>query len=128
MAPRILKRFIWASLIPHLGPRGTLNNPKQLPKRPDGEAEGPRKPPKPIWKRISAYFPTLEPSKTSISPRRGLYFRKTKVGDLKMLFRVFGGSLWLLFGAPGGVLGALLVLLGAPGGTPTSPNFSFGHP
>ena len=76
----------------------------------------------------STYFPTLPFSKTLISLRRGLDFRKTKVGDLKMLFRVFGGSLWLLFGAPGGVLGALLVLLGAPGGTPTSPNFSFGHP
>ena len=58
----------------------------------------------------------------------GVDFRKTKVGDLMMLFRVFGGSLWLLFGAPGDVLGALLVLLGAPGGTPTSPNFSFGNP
>ena len=58
----------------------------------------------------------------------GLDFRKIKVWDLVMLFRVFGGSLGLLFGAPGGVLGALLVLLGAPGGTPTSPNFSFGHP
>ena len=57
-----------------------------------------------------------------------LDFQKIKVWDLVMLFRVFGGSLGLLFGAPGGVLGALLVLLGAPGGTPTSPNFSFGSP
>ena len=39
-----------------------------------------------------------------------------------MLFEMFGGSLGLLFGAPGGLLGALLVLLGAPGGTPNSQN------
>ena len=45
-----------------------------------------------------------------------------------MLFKVFGGSLGLLFGAPGGFLGALLVLLGAPGGTPDFQNFLFGHP
>ena len=82
----------------------------------------------PSWCRFLPSKRPLRPSKTLISLRRGLDFRKTKVGDLKMLFRVFGGSLWLLFGAPGGVLGALLVLLGAPGGTPTSPNFSFGHP
>ena len=45
-----------------------------------------------------------------------------------MLFKVFGGSLGLFFGAPGGLLGALLVLLGAPGGTPNSQNFLFGNP
>ena len=43
-----------------------------------------------------------------------------------MLFKVFGGSLGLLFGAPGGLLGALLVLLGVPGGTPNSENVLFG--
>ena len=43
-----------------------------------------------------------------------------------MLFIMFGGSLGLLFGAPGGLLGALLVLLGAPGGTPNSQNILFG--
>ena len=63
-----------------------------------------------------------------ISPQRELDFRKIEVWELNMLFKVFWGSLGLLFGAPGGVLGALLVLLGAPGGTPTSPNFSFGNP
>ena len=40
-----------------------------------------------------------------------------------MLFRVFGGALGLLFGAPGGVLGALLVLLRAFGGTLHARNF-----
>ena len=45
-----------------------------------------------------------------------------------MLFKVFGGSLGLLFGAPGGFLGTLLVFLGAPGGTPTSQNVLFGDP
>ena len=41
--PDISKLFIWAPLSPHLGPRGALNNPKLLPKRPHGEAEGPTK-------------------------------------------------------------------------------------
>ena len=45
-----------------------------------------------------------------------------------MPFKVFGGSLGLLFGAPGGVFGVLLALLGAPGGTPNSQNVLFGHP
>ena len=57
--PEFSKRFIWAPLSPHLGPRGALNNPKLLPKRPHGEAEGPTKPPKPIWTRIWTYFPTI---------------------------------------------------------------------
>ena len=35
-----------------------------------------------------------------------------------MLFKVFGGSLGLMFGAPGDLLGALLVLLGCLDGTP----------
>ena len=45
-----------------------------------------------------------------------------------MLFKVFGGFLRLLFGAPGGLLGALLVFLGAPGGTPNFQNVLFGDP
>ena len=57
--PEFPKRFIWAPLSFHLGPRGALNNPKLLPKRPHGEAEGPTKPPKPIWKRIWIYFPAI---------------------------------------------------------------------
>ena len=57
--PDISKLFIWAPLSPHLGPRGALNNPKLLPKRPHGEAEGPTKPPNPIWTRISTYFPAI---------------------------------------------------------------------
>ena len=35
-----------------------------------------------------------------------------------MPFKGFGGSLGLLFGAPGGLLGALLVLLGRLDGSP----------
>ena len=50
--PDISKLFIWAPLSPHLGPRGALNSPKELPRRPHGEADGPTKPPKPIWRRI----------------------------------------------------------------------------
>ena len=71
---------------------------------------------------------TLPPSKTLISPRRELDFRKIKFGDLKMPFKVFWGSLGLLFGAPGGLLGALLVLLGRLDGTPNVSNVLFGHP
>ena len=41
------------------------------------------------------------------------FFEKIKVSDLKMLFKVFWGSLGLLCGAPGGFSGALLVLLGS---------------
>ena len=57
--PEFSKLFIWAPLSPHLAPRGALNNPKQLPKRPHGEAEGPTKPPNPIWTCISTYFPAI---------------------------------------------------------------------
>ena len=57
--PEFLKHFIWEPLRSHLGPRGALNNPKLLPKRPHGEAEGPTKPPNPIWTRISTYFPAI---------------------------------------------------------------------
>ena len=64
VAPRISKAFLGDPLGPHLGPRGASKSPTQLPKRPHGEAEGPTKPPTPIWKRISAYLPTLPPSKT----------------------------------------------------------------
>ena len=45
-----------------------------------------------------------------------------------MPFKVFGGSLGLLFGVPGGLLGALLVLLGRLDGTPNVSNVLFGHP
>ena len=45
-----------------------------------------------------------------------------------MLFKVFGGSLGLLFGAPGGLLGALLVLFGRLDGSPNVSNVFFGHP
>ena len=43
-----------------------------------------------------------------------------------MPFKVFGGSLGLLFGAPGGLLGALLVLLGRLDGTPNVSNIYLG--
>ena len=45
-----------------------------------------------------------------------------------MLFKMFGGSLGLLFGVPGGLFGVLVALFGAPGGTPNSQNVSLGHP
>ena len=45
-----------------------------------------------------------------------------------MLFKVSWGSLGLLFGAPGALLGALLVLLGRLDGTPNVSNVLFGHP
>ena len=43
---------------------------------------------------------------------RELDFRKIKVWDLKMLFRMFWGSLGLILGALGGLLRALFALLG----------------
>ena len=70
----------------------------------------------------------LRPSKTLISLRRGLDSRKIKVWDLRMPSKVFWGILGLLFGAPGGLLGALLVLLGRLDGTPNVSNILFGHP
>ena len=42
--------------------------------------------------------------------------------------KMFWGTLGLLFGAPGGLLGALLVLLGRLDGTPNVSNILFGHP
>ena len=71
---------------------------------------------------------TLRPLKTLVLCIRELGCRKTKVWDLKMPFKVFWGSLGLLFGAPGGLLGALLVLLGRLDGTPNVSNVLFGHP
>ena len=71
---------------------------------------------------------TLRHSKTLISPRRELEFRKIKVWDLKMLLMVFWGSLGLVLVALGGFLGALLVLLRALGGTLNFQNFLFGLP
>ena len=53
--PEFAKNFIWVPLSHHFAPRGTLDKPKQLPKRPHGEADGPTKPPRPIWKRILIY-------------------------------------------------------------------------
>ena len=57
--PEFSKLFIWAPLSPHLGTRGALNDPKLLPERPHGEAEGPTRPPKPIWQRTSTYSPAI---------------------------------------------------------------------
>ena len=54
--PEFSKLFIWAPLSPHLGPRGASNSPKRLPRRPHGEADGPTKPPRLIWRRIWTYF------------------------------------------------------------------------
>ena len=48
--------FLGAPLSPHLGPRGASNSPKRLPRRPHGEADGPTKPPRLIWRRIWTYF------------------------------------------------------------------------
>ena len=73
-----LKWFMWVPLSHHLGTREALNNPKQPPKRPDGEAEGPTKPPMPVWTRISTCCPTLPLSKTLIPLRRELDFSKIK--------------------------------------------------
>ena len=44
-----------------------------------------------------------------------------------MLFKVFGGSLGLLFGAPGGLLGAFFVLFGRLDGSLNFWNLLFGH-
>ena len=54
--PEFSKLLFWAPLSPHLGPRGASNSPKRLPRRPHGEANGPTKPPRLIWRRIWTYF------------------------------------------------------------------------
>ena len=54
--PEFSKLFMLAPLSPHLGPRGASNSPKRLSRRPYGEADGPTKPPRLIWRRISTYF------------------------------------------------------------------------
>ena len=54
--------LIWAPLRPHLGSRGALNSPQQLRRRPHGEADGPTKPPRPIWTCIlTLCLPILQP-------------------------------------------------------------------
>ena len=59
------KLLSWAPLSPHPGSRGALNSPQQLPRRPHGEADGPTKPPKLIWKRISIYFLMISEPKSA---------------------------------------------------------------
>ena len=54
--PEFSKLFRWPPLSPHLGPQGASNSPQELPRRPHGEADGPTKPPRPIWRRFWAYF------------------------------------------------------------------------
>merc|ERR1712078_527936 len=54
--PEFSKLLFGAPLSPHLGPRGASNSPKRLPRRPHGEANGPTKPPRLIWRRIWIYF------------------------------------------------------------------------
>ena len=56
---RFSKLFMWEPLNPDLGPQGALNSPKQLPRDPPGEANGPMKPPNPIRKRIWTCFPKI---------------------------------------------------------------------
>ena len=48
-----------APLSTHLGSQGALNSPKQLPRRPQCEPNGPMKPPSPIRKRIWTYLPEI---------------------------------------------------------------------
>ena len=63
--PEFSKLFFWAPLSPHLGPRGASNSPKRLLRPPHGEADGPTKPPRPIWRRIWTYFlMILDPKST----------------------------------------------------------------
>ena len=54
--PEFSKLLFGAPLSPHLGPRGASNSPKRLPRRPHGEADGPTKPPRLIWRRSWTYF------------------------------------------------------------------------
>ena len=53
------KLLFLAPLSPHLGSQGALNTPKQFPRRPHGETDGPTKLPRPIWRRISTSFPSV---------------------------------------------------------------------
>ena len=59
--------------------------------------------------------PTLTNLEFALAAAR---FLKNQGFGFKMLFRVFWGSLGLLFGAPGSFSGALLVLLGRLDGSP----------
>ena len=56
----------------HLGHRGASNIPKRLPRRPHGEADGPTKPPRLIWKRIWTYFPLVLDLKSKKKKARGI--------------------------------------------------------
>ena len=69
------KLFIWAPLSPHLGPRGASNSPKRLLRPPHGEADGPTKPPRLIWRRRWTYFlMILDPKSTK---KRKLFKKKS---------------------------------------------------
>ena len=55
----VSKLFIWGLMTFHLGAREALNGPKQLPRRLHGEADGPMKPPRLIWRRTWTNFPEM---------------------------------------------------------------------
>ena len=69
------------------------------------------------WCRFWALKLTLRPSKTLISLRLELDFRKIKVWDLKMLLMVFWGSLGLVLGPLGGLLGVSWATCGGSWGS-----------
>ena len=53
------KVLSWAPLSPHPGSRGALPSPRQVHRRPQGEADGPTKPPRPIWTCILTLCPSI---------------------------------------------------------------------
>ena len=68
--PAFSKLLFGAPLNPHLAPRGASNRPKRLPRRPHGEANGPTKPPRLIWRRIWTYFPLILDPKSKKKSKR----------------------------------------------------------
>ena len=69
--PNSKKGFLRAPMSPDPDPRGTLNSPKQLPRRLHGEGDGPTKPPRPIWRRMSTYPFAISEAKSTQHMKQG---------------------------------------------------------
>ena len=82
------KLLFLAPLSPHLGSQGAIHRPKELPKRPHGETDGPTKLPRPIWRRISTSFPSILMPKSRKKERKNhlqSYFEATCTSRVLLL-------------------------------------------